>query len=144
MTMTILTIALEYLILFFLCGFVYKTMRAIYQDIKSKAEEKKISPLDMKVSLTVLESYDETALGKKISFSEALTIGRGSDNDIVLADAYVSHHHVVISPLRNQYQIEDLHSRNHTYINDEMLSGKAFLQDGDVIRIGQTVFRFER
>lgn len=144
MTMTVLTVALEYLILLLLCGFVYKTMRAIYQELQAKANEKKLSPIDMKVSLVVLESYDQAAIEKKITFSEALTIGRGSDNDIVLADAYVSHHHVVITPLRNQYQIEDLHSRNHTYINDEILSGRAFLQDGDFIKIGRTIFKFAR
>lgn len=144
MTMTVITVLLEYLILFLLCGFVYKTMRIIYQEIRTKANEKKVSPAEAKVSLLVLESYDEAAVEKKISFSETLTIGRGGDNDIVLADAYVSHHHVVISPLRNQYQIEDLHSRNHTYINDELLTGRTFLQNGDLIKIGRTIFRFER
>ena len=50
----------------------------------------------------------------------------------------------MISPVRNLYQIEDLQSRNHTYINGNILNGKEFLQNGDVIKIGCVSFRFER
>ena len=58
--------------------------------------------------MVVLEAVDAKLANKKISFSGQITIGRGSENDIVLDDIYVSHHHAVISPVRNLYQIEDL------------------------------------
>lgn len=91
-----------------------------------------------------MEAVDTKLANKKISFSGQISIGRGSENDIVLDDIYVSHHHAVISPVRNLYQIEDLQSRNHTYINGNILNGKAFLQNGDIIKIGCVTFRFER
>ena len=96
------------------------------------------------VALIVLEAADPKLANKKISFSGQISIGRGKENDIVLDDIYVSHHHAVISPVRNLYQIEDLQSRNHTYINGNILNGKEFLQNGDVIKIGCVSFRFER
>ena len=50
----------------------------------------------------------------------------------------------MISLVNNQYVIEDLKSVNHTYVNDQILSGRAYLQTGDIIRIGMATFRFER
>ena len=44
----------------------------------------------------------------------------------------------------NLYVIEDLGSRNHTYVNDRQLNGKAYLKAGDLIRIGFLTLKFER
>ncbi|MDQ0202322.1 FHA domain-containing protein [Pectinatus haikarae] len=144
MTIKILITALEYALLFCICAFVYKTMRAMYFDIREKAYSKNEAHAEKKVALLILQSYDERLLNKRILFSDMLTLGRGPDNDIVLSDAYVSHHHAVISPIKNQYQIEDLHSRNRTYVNETELDNKIFLQNEDIIKIGTTIFRFER
>ena len=94
--------------------------------------------------LTVTESGDASLQGRRFAFSEEISIGRGAENDIVINDTYVSHHHAVISLVNNQYVIEDLKSVNHTYVNDQLLSGRAYLQTGDQIRIGMATFRFER
>ncbi|TCS76450.1 FHA domain-containing protein [Pectinatus cerevisiiphilus] len=144
MTIKIAVVALEYALLFCICAFIYKTMRAMYGDLHDKAYEETKVTVNKKVALVILQSYDEKLVNKRILFSDMLTLGRGVDNNIVLADAYVSHHHAVISPVKNQYQLEDLHSRNHTYVNEKVLLGKIFLQNGDIIKIGTTVFKFER
>lgn len=139
-------VALQYGMLLCICGFVLVTVKAMFKDLKNVSTielEKKESNLN-EVALVVLEAVDAKLANKKISFSGQITIGRGSENDIVLDDIYVSHHHAVISPVRNLYQIEDLQSRNHTYVNGDILNGKEFLQNGDVIKIGCVSFRFER
>ena len=117
----------------------------MFKDLKSTSALKPVKEnTSNQVALIVLEAVDTKLANKKISFSGQISIGRGSENDIVLDDIYVSHHHAVISPVRNLYQIEDLQSRNHTYINGNVLNGKAFLQNGDIIKIGCVTFRFER
>lgn len=141
-----LLVALQYGMLFCICGFIFTTVRSMFKDLKStsslKPEKKETVPNE--VALVVLEAVDPKLANKRISFSEAISIGRGSENDIVIDDIYVSHHHAIISPVRNLYQIEDLQSRNHTYINGAVLNGKEFLQNGDIIKIGCVSFRFER
>lgn len=144
MTIKIAIAAVEYVILFCICAFVYKTMRAMYKQLHEKAYSEATVQSGRKAALTVLRSYDENLVNKRISFSSLISIGRGPDNNIILTDAYVSHHHATVAPIKNQYQLEDLRSRNHTYVNNKEVHGKIFLRNEDVIKIGTTVFKFER
>ena len=138
-------VALQYGMLLCICGFIYFTVKSMFKDLKSTSALKPVKEnTSNQVALIVLEAVDTKLANKKISFSGQISIGRGKENDVVLDDIYVSHHHAVISPVRNLYQIEDLQSRNHTYINGNVLNGKAFLQNGDIIKIGCVTFRFER
>lgn len=82
--------------------------------------------------------------GRRYPVGHELSIGRSPDNDIVLDDSFVSHHHVLIYQRENAYIAEDLGSRNHTYLNDGQLIGRAYLRAGDVLRIGAVSLRFER
>jgi hypothetical protein len=64
------------------------------------------------------------------------TLGRASDNDIVLENMVVSGHHCAfdLKGLADVF-IEDLKSTNGTYINGKMVQRQR-LRDGDVIAIG--------
>ena len=74
-----------------------------------------------------------------------VTFGRASDNRAVLdADDFVSSHHARIESTRDGVWIVDLDSTNGTWVNDEQMSGRLRLQDGDIVRIGRTELRFER
>ncbi|RMF43224.1 MAG: FHA domain-containing protein, partial [Anaerolineae bacterium] len=66
------------------------------------------------------------------------TLGRKSDNDIVVADISASRRHAEIEyDTRNdQLIITDLGSTNGTFVNRERLERPIRLQDNDVIRIG--------
>lgn len=48
---------------------------------------------------------------------ERLTIGRGSDNQLVIDDATVSAHHAAIEKVGEGYQIRDLGSTNGVFVN---------------------------
>lgn len=71
-----------------------------------------------------------------------LTIGRLSDNDIVIDNLGVSRKHAVIHSWKNGYHIKDLGSKNSTFLNGEKIDN-AELKGGDVITIGkyQIVFK---
>lgn len=69
-----------------------------------------------------------------------LTIGRSSDNDIVLDDDFVSSHHARVSPPST---LLDLGSTNGTLVNGSRISGRTRLSAGDRIRFGETEFRYE-
>lgn len=66
------------------------------------------------------------------------TLGRKSDNDIVIADESASRFHAEID-CDEQVTIRDIGSTNGTFVNRERLAGPCVLKPGDQIRIGQHV-----
>jgi hypothetical protein len=70
------------------------------------------------------------------------TIGRAPDNGIVIADGSVSATHARIERTPEGFAIEDLQSRNGTFVNGEKLEGKRLLADGDLIRLGKVMMTF--
>jgi DNA-binding response OmpR family regulator len=63
------------------------------------------------------------------------TIGRWEDNDVVIADRWVSRHHAQIQRQGTRYLIEDLDSKNGLFVNGEQITAPVHLQDGDQIAI---------
>ncbi|NNG39226.1 FHA domain-containing protein [Flexivirga sp. ID2601S] len=70
---------------------------------------------------------------------DALTIGRGRDNSIVLDDMLVSRQHVRITADAEGLVLEDLGSRNGTYVNGRRVE-RTHLSEGDRIGIGAATF----
>jgi phosphoserine phosphatase RsbU/P len=63
------------------------------------------------------------------------TLGRQSDNDLVLLDSRISRHHAQIIQNDQGYAIEDLGSRHGTYVNNERVT-TTVLKTGDQISLG--------
>jgi DNA-binding SARP family transcriptional activator len=62
-------------------------------------------------------------------------IGRSPDCQIVVDDRQASRHHARISCTEQGYLLEDLGSKNGTYLNGQRLTTPALLVDGDEIGI---------
>jgi pSer/pThr/pTyr-binding forkhead associated (FHA) protein len=75
--------------------------------------------------------------------SDALTIGRHSDSDIVLDDAKVSRHHARIECRRGAFTIRDLNSTNGIWLGKERVDEHTF-EDGDMTRVGGAQLVFKR
>ena len=65
----------------------------------------------------------------------SLTIGRASDNDIVIADVLASRHHATLIPTPGGMEIRDNKSINGTFVNGSRVDA-ALIDDGDVVTIG--------
>jgi ABC-type multidrug transport system ATPase subunit len=63
------------------------------------------------------------------------TIGRATDNDIVIQDVLASRHHAFLVQSRLGTEIRDARSVNGTFVNGVRV-GSAVLSEGDVITIG--------
>jgi hypothetical protein len=74
-----------------------------------------------------------------------LTVGRDGENDVPLpGDTFASAVHARFEPRGDGVWLEDAGSTNGTYVNGVKLKRPKRLDPGDIVRIGETDFRFER
>lgn len=67
------------------------------------------------------------------------TIGRGSDNNIVVNDENVSRVHIqMVQDDYGNISVVDLGSTNGTFVNGTRITGETHLKPGDEVRIGDT------
>src|SRR4051812_29265248 len=71
-----------------------------------------------------------------------LTIGRATDNGLVLRDGRASRHHARVDVRRGSLVLSDLGSTNGSFVNDRRVDSIA-LREGDPIRIGTTTLLVE-
>jgi DNA-binding winged helix-turn-helix (wHTH) protein len=69
-------------------------------------------------------------------------LGRGRDAAIQLDSAGVSRHHARIVVTGDAAQVEDLASKNGTFVDGERVSAPRALKDGDEIRVGPVALTF--
>jgi pSer/pThr/pTyr-binding forkhead associated (FHA) protein len=73
---------------------------------------------------------------------EPLTVGRGEDADVQIADAQLSRSHFRIRCEEGKYIVADLDSSSGTMLNDERVASAA-LKPGDMIRAGASRFYYD-
>lgn len=80
---------------------------------------------------------------KRYEIKEMVTsIGKSSDNEIVLNDTAVSRHHARIKLEGKKYFIYDLVSTNGTRVNGRKIT-KKWIKEGDIIEMGHTRMAFK-
>ena len=85
-------------------------------------------------ALLVLHEGDEIRSSWPLDADET-TIGRWPDNDVVIADRWISRHHALITRRGLRYVVKDLGSKNGTFVNGQRLTGPQELEDGDRIQV---------
>ena len=74
----------------------------------------------------------------RIELVAKITIGRSSDNNIVIDNKLASRHHAVIQKIKDQYFLKDEGSTNGTLLNGTSIPKDKYvkLSPGDRITIG--------
>lgn len=145
MFLKVVRVVLEYGMLLWLIWFALKLTKRMFTEVRREnIRQRRPETSQNEAVLAVLEASEDSLAGRRFAFSEQITMGRGEDNDVVIPEGFVSHHHAVIYQHGSQYVIEDLGSVNHTYVNDQMMEGRAYIKPGDLVRIGMVTLRFER
>ena len=145
MFLKVVRVVLEYGMLLWLIWFALKLTKRMFTEVRRETiRQRRPETSQNEAVLAVLEASEDSLAGRRFAFSEQITMGRGKDNDVVIPEGFVSHHHAVIYQHGSQYVIEDLGSVNHTYVNDQMMEGRAYIKPGDLVRIGMVTLRFER
>jgi hypothetical protein len=86
-----------------------------------------------------------TVSGQRIELerNRSYVLGRGQGCDVVVADMACSRRHARITvggEGRQALFIEDLGSRNGTYVNDARIWDRTAIKDGCLVRIGATIY----
>ena len=83
-------------------------------------------------------------LGKRYTLQteQQMTIGRSERAQIYVDRDSVSRNHARIRAQGDQYIVEDLGSTNGTFLNDAQIRANTPLSDGDLIKVGEVIFKF--
>ncbi len=72
---------------------------------------------------------------RQFSLGEVTHIGRDRENEVVLDDRQVSRRHAVVRHTADGYVLEDLDSKNGTWLGGKRVTQPVLLQDGDEVII---------
>lgn len=133
--------------------FVIITINVLRRDLQAPAD----TPLSLMPSSQPKRPRQSRARARKLYVTEGsltgtviplgtapVTIGRASDNTLVLEDDYVSSHHARISQSDGRWIVEDAGSTNGTWVNRNRIVGPTVLEPGYSLRIGQTVLELRK
>ncbi len=73
---------------------------------------------------------------------ESISIGRNSHSDLVLPDEVVSRDHAMLRAREDGFYIEDLRSRNGTFVNGKRIDQPTKLKNGDYIQVYELLLSF--
>lgn len=97
----------------------------------------------LRQSTACFVQYSGANLGKRYVLEHAeTTIGRAPTVDIFVNDQSVSRSHAQCVQQGDEVVMVDLGSSNGIYINDKEVAGRQPLHDGDLIRLGNIVFKY--
>lgn len=88
------------------------------------------------VSLEIIEG---PGAGRKTPLEASMEIGRDPGAGLVLEDELVSRRHARVTPLEHGAVIEDLDSRNGTFVNGEEIHAPTQVDPGDQLLVGVSV-----
>lgn len=115
------------------------------QTIKLDVREVTTRPKSKRPVLVVLQGH---SIGQTIQLDKpSITIGRGSQADLVIRDDIASRLHAEILRLEvegaiAEYYVNDLGSTNGTYLNGTKITGQQLLEDGDKVKVGNHLMKF--
>ena len=72
---------------------------------------------------------------------KSVTIGRRTNNDIVVENLAVSGHHAKIDPIGDGFVLTDLQSKNGCFVNEKLVTSH-WLKHGDIVNIGKHTLVF--
>lgn len=87
------------------------------------------------VELPVLIGQTGPLNGQRWQLDHELLVGRDPSCNVIITDRQVSRFHARLTPTEDGVLLEDLGSKNGTYINGSRLEEPVVLSDGDMIQI---------
>ena len=93
-----------------------------------------------KPSITIFVNMDRKRESQRYFTQIEIMISRDTHCDLSVMDEALSAHHARITYHHGQWWLEDLNSRNGTFLNREKLNTPAVIITGDQFKCGNTFF----
>ncbi len=122
------------------CGVYFRIPAQAPELVASDSVYGSIKP---KYSLTVVKGPQRLQEYFRLRRSRVTTVGKASDNAVVLPSPKVSRHHCQISWSPKGWLLEDLKSTNGTYVNGSRIAPSAILHGNERIKLGDFELIFE-
>lgn len=145
--------ALKYCFLALLFLFLWRVVRVVLLELRAPALAPAPQPVDSGARpapppagkpdrkgarLRIIDPPEHR--GETYPLGDELTVGRGGGCGIVLtADQFVSTVHARLYRRGEELLVEDLGSRNGTFVNGERVTAPVRVKRGDRVQFGQTV-----
>jgi pSer/pThr/pTyr-binding forkhead associated (FHA) protein len=92
----------------------------------------------------VLEIVEGPEAGRQVPLGGVIVLGRDPAADVaLLQDELLSRHHVRLTPEDDGVRVEDLDSRNGTFVDGDQIFSPAHLAQGGQLLIGVTVLQLQ-
>jgi hypothetical protein len=156
----LLILKIAFLVLLYL--FIWRIVRAASKEVRAPQESMILSPQHAAMlrgeALPASRPAPSRELGRLVVLKSnvlreaelhplngaPVDVGRGGQNDIALeGDDFASARHARLEPRADGVWIADLGSTNGTFVNGTRIARERRLTGGDVLRVGETEFRFE-
>jgi pSer/pThr/pTyr-binding forkhead associated (FHA) protein len=132
-TILLLRIGLAAVLYFFL----FQLLLVLWRDLRPQTVAGPVVQATTGPALSVVDPVGSGRLAAEMISLQAInSLGRGPQNTIVLNDSSVSADHALVSYRLGQWWVEDVGSRNGTYLNDVRIDQPTVIHSGDVVRVG--------
>lgn len=101
------------------------------------------APATRVVAAKAISMYLTSAARSYLLAEGTTLIGRAHDAAIRIDSGGVSRHHASILVRGTEARVEDLGSKNGTFVSGELVTGARELEDGDEIRVGPVTLTFK-
>lgn len=105
-------------------------------------DRKQLSEKNILTGWLIELDFEDLPVNSYQIFNQRITIGRKSNNDIVLHDDSVSGNHCLIEFQNNKYVIHDNNSANGIIIDNKPIKSHT-LQEDQIILIGRSKFKIK-
>jgi pSer/pThr/pTyr-binding forkhead associated (FHA) protein len=79
--------------------------------------------------------------GSRLDVTTSVTFGRGPTNSIVLDSPVISTEHTRLYFQNRSLWVEDLKSKNGTFVNERPVVAPVAVRPGDILRVGDVRFK---
>jgi pSer/pThr/pTyr-binding forkhead associated (FHA) protein len=118
-----------------LYGFLGWAVWTLWRDIQRQSELMATSRIP---EIKLVNRVEAEELSYQFTIPD-MVIGRDQTCDLILDEKTVSAEHARLSYHHGNWWVEDLHSRNGTLLNLELVNTPAVLTSGDELQLGQVM-----
>jgi len=91
-------------------------------------------------ALKLAEGNQAPVLAANLQERKSIVIGRGLNCDVIIKDVKASRRHWQLTRTESSFLLEDLGSKNGTYVDGERVSAPVHLKPKQTFKVGDTVF----